>query len=442
MTRELISKRTRINFREFLVGWTLREIAIEFDGAEIERDRSFESDVSGQRRSLVEQYYCTLDFTKPSDAKRLLAAYEGIVERAERTLPTGTEREGTEHAIERLKESLRRDGFVYLHGRITAENPKVFEVFEQPRSISKITRGAVLDDVTAQGTCWHGRLPEIDFLTRLYDLSKLPSYDSRRDDMLGDILQHREANLDWGDNWVFSDKRLDLTGTTDENFLRFLCEMVHPEVRPNRDESKALVAMFNKHLVCDGWEIAASKRISGRPTYVAGRTGSSAVAFPTSSHAADVLSTEYVRELSEKCDSRLSNDDLDGVVTSARTLLEAILAEIELRLGGLKEDYKGDLAKQFKHATKLLRMDDTRADLNENFKQVIRGLVMVVNGLAPLRNKMSDAHARERKPSLHHARLIVNAVKTMSAFLVESYIYQTDRRLIHDVPPQAERARP
>jgi hypothetical protein len=58
---------------------------------------------------------------------------------------------------------------------------------------------------------------------------------------------------------------------------------------------------------------------------------------------------------------------------------------------------------------------------------------MIANGLAPLRNKMSDGHARESKPAAHHARVVVNAAKTVSAFLVESYSYQIGKGLIPDV---------
>ena len=116
----------------------------------------------------------------------------------------------------------------------------------------------------------------------------------------------------------------------------------------------------------------------------------------------------------------------------ARTLLEAVLSELEARLAGIKANYKGDLPKQFKQVAKLLRMDEQRQDLDDRFKDVIRGLVMVTNGLAPLRNKMSDGHARVRKPAPHHARVVVNAAKTVSAFLVASYSYQTERGLLHE----------
>ena len=65
---------------------------------------------------------------------------------------------------------------------------------------------------------------------------------------------------------------------------------------------------------------------------------------------------------------------------------------------------------------------------------------MVANGLAPLRNKMSDGHARERRPAPHHARVIVNAAKTVATFLVESYVFQRDKELLTASPPGARAA--
>jgi hypothetical protein len=84
MANEIISKKTRYELREFLVSWTLREIEMEFDAADIpchppERLRL----PSGARRSLVEQYYASLDLTKPADAKKLLTVYENVLAKTE-----------------------------------------------------------------------------------------------------------------------------------------------------------------------------------------------------------------------------------------------------------------------------------------------------------------------------------------------------------------------
>lgn len=148
----------------------------------------------------------------------------------------------------------------------------------------------------------------------------------------------------------------------------------------------------------------------------------------------EVLSLTYVHELETKIDQRLAAGDLDGAITVARTMLEAVLGELERQLCTEPGDHKGDLLRLFKTVAKKLRIDEDRADLDDNFKQVVRGLVQVVNGLAPIRNKMSDGHPRERKPAVHHARVIVNAAKTVAIFLIESYLFQRDKGLLLPAP--------
>lgn len=107
-----------------------------------------------------------------------------------------------------------------------------------------------------------------------------------------------------------------------------------------------------------------------------------------------MLSLDYAHELVNKTDQRLASMDFEGAITTARTMLEAVLQEIERRLTTQPGDHKGDLLRMFKAAAKPLRIDEERADLDDNFKQVIRGLVQVVNGLAPIRNKMIAVQAR------------------------------------------------
>jgi hypothetical protein len=43
---------------------------------------------------------------------------------------------------------------------------------------------------------------------------------------------------------------------------------------------------------------------------------------------------------------------------------------------------------------------------------------------------MSDAHARQYRPHRHHAKLAVNAAKTVVDFLQDSFEYQQERGLI------------
>src|SRR5687767_4897150 len=116
--------------------------------------------------------------------------------------------------------------------------------------ISRLTRRKVSN--VFQRVRWWGDLDEVAFLSRLYDLAALPSTDGRFEDAVGDIWQHRIANIDWEDHWVFADERLGID-TSDEKLLNFLAETVHPEVRDDAAEVESIVSELNSHLMRDGW---------------------------------------------------------------------------------------------------------------------------------------------------------------------------------------------
>ena len=53
---DLISKTTRNEFREALVGFVLRELEMFFEGAGLSSKEDYNPPVTGARRTLVEQY--------------------------------------------------------------------------------------------------------------------------------------------------------------------------------------------------------------------------------------------------------------------------------------------------------------------------------------------------------------------------------------------------
>ena len=122
--QELISKKTRIEFREFLVGWTLREIDNEFSAAGLEPDVNYNPQISGQRRERVEKYYHAVDFTNPAHVKRVLSVYEAILAHCEASLanpenysdPAILKRE-----YDKLLNWLHRDGYAFEDGRLRAK---------------------------------------------------------------------------------------------------------------------------------------------------------------------------------------------------------------------------------------------------------------------------------------------------------------------------------
>lgn len=111
-----------------------------------------------------------------------------------------------------------------------------------------------------------GRLDELDFLSRLYNLEELESYDSRFPNMKGDIIQHRYNNYDWDDYWFFEDDRLKLM-EDDEHFLNFIKEIFNPYVREERSNWKIFLDNINDLLKTDSYELYEESKISGRVIY-------------------------------------------------------------------------------------------------------------------------------------------------------------------------------
>lgn len=118
MSRELISKATRNEFREVLAGYVLREIAMFFEAGGITPRRDYESQVGGQRRSQVEAYYANLDFSSAADIKKLLTVYEEVIENLQQLAERNPESQNV--TMNALLRRMERDGFRCEKGRFVA----------------------------------------------------------------------------------------------------------------------------------------------------------------------------------------------------------------------------------------------------------------------------------------------------------------------------------
>ncbi len=143
-----------------------------------------------------------------------------------------------------------------------------------------MTRRDIFDYLRSQRQPWCGRISEIDFLDRLYDLGVLPSTGRRHPNAGGDIVQHRIANHHWDDDWVFDDPRFRLASGPNEVLPGCLAQMAHPRL-----------------LAPDGWMLKPYKHPSGRPVYGPARTDTGGMAAVSFAHqAAARIDTEYVSQ--------------------------------------------------------------------------------------------------------------------------------------------------
>jgi hypothetical protein len=114
---DIISRPTRRAFQESYVSYcVLREIETDFDDVGICRSElPPNKPISGARRSLVEEYYKSIDWTSPTDVRRILDVYESHLLRL-------TSR-GINDELAKLIKLLERDHIKYEDGKIIFSAP-------------------------------------------------------------------------------------------------------------------------------------------------------------------------------------------------------------------------------------------------------------------------------------------------------------------------------
>jgi hypothetical protein len=293
--------------------------------------------------------------------------------------------------------------------------------------ISSITRRDIIDSLVAEGVDWAGRLEESEFLSRLFDLQQLPSKDSRYDDAAGDIWQHRVNNFDWDKDWVFYDDRFNLINGDDEVFLRFLCEMLHPVVRPDVTASERLCQLLNQFLSNDGFQLAERTRISGKPVYVGRFVGIGAT--PGVAAARETLAgmdPGYVAQQITRMDAAVINDPGLAIGT-AKELVETCCKTI-LTERGIAFSKNADLPELVKLTSKELELTPSdipdQAKASETIKRLLSNLATITQGVAELRNHYGTGHgkvATSKGLQPRHAKLAVGAASTLAVFLAETH---------------------
>lgn len=176
---------------------------------------------------------------------------------------------------------------------------------------------------------------------------------------------------------------------------------------------------LNKFLKFDGYEL-----VRDGDHYKVRETNGVTVQFESPFPESQEVNHVFIDDQVRKCDKKIDEGDFDGAITNARSLVEAVLIEIEKQLSQNADGYDGDLIKLNKRVQSLLHLDPARKDISDALRQVLSGLTSIVNGLASMRNKMSDAHASGYKASKHHAKLAVNCAKTYADFIFDTYAYQ------------------
>lgn len=296
------------------------------------------------------------------------------------------------------------------------------------RTISRPVRNNILDILRVESTRWWGRLDDVAFLGRIWDLESMPSTDSRFGNAAQDIWQHREHNDDWPNDWLFKDGRFDLLGCPDEVFLRFLAEMVHPVVREDENEAEELVSWFNECLTLDRWKLVPVQTLRGRPVLEGRRVG-------THIHPATALELdrytrlddpyvlgEHLRRIEQTIEA-----DPSAAIGAAKELVESACRLVLRDYDAAVADRTMDLPELYREvADKLALKAESVPDHAKGSKaaqQTLRTLVTTIQSLAELRNQLGSGHGRgHRSPARpRHARLAFHAAVTVTDFLLATW---------------------
>lgn len=293
--------------------------------------------------------------------------------------------------------------------------------------ISEITRRNIFDFIQVENFWWSGRLEEIDFLSRIYNLEEMESYDGRFENAAGDIWQHRINNNDWEDNWIFYDDRFNLMKCDDSRFLNFLCEMIHPIVKVDTSEVNKMLQIFNDNLQDDNFELVEKTKISGRPIFV-GRmkiTGKESLARKTE-NIRKILNAEYVTQQINLMETSIEISP-HIAIGLAKELIETCCKSI-FEERKIKYEKTWDLPKLMKETTKLLKL--TPEDISDevkaakSIKQILGSLSSVVQGIGEIRNEYGSGHGKDGKfkgLQPRHAKLAVGAASTLAIYLLETH---------------------
>jgi len=304
---------------------------------------------------------------------------------------------------------------------------KTVRALQLKETITSLTRREIFDYFTEKKIKWWGRLDELEFLRRICDMDALPSTDDRFPNASGDMLQHRVYNVDWDDDWIFSDPRLQLKAGQDKIFLSFLCEVVHPEVRSDREDVDRLVQFFNQQLGADGWRLIPTSQISGRPVFEARRSSGPqelSGGLPLRQYQR-LRDPQAFEEHLRRIDAGLGSDPA-AAIGSSKELVESA-CKVILDDYSIEYSRKDDLLELYKKVADALKLKaeavPTSAQGSQAAQGVLRALVTTVQRLAELRNELGLGHGRTAPSAAatRHARLAFNAASTVAQFLLDTW---------------------
>lgn len=131
------------------------------------------------------------------------------------------------------------------------------------------------------------------------------------------------------------------------------------------------------------------------------------------------IDSNYIKDLTERANKDIIENNYDSAITKARTLLEETFCYV-IEIKNEEPSDSGDIHKLYKQVKNLYNMH-TDKDMDTRINKLLSGLENIVQSLAEMRNNGSDSHGLGSKRiniDSHHARLCVNSASVMAEFIL------------------------
>lgn len=216
--------------------------------------------------------------------------------------------------------------------------------------------------------------------------------------------------------WLYTKNKLEEINNTKK--LKDLLEtFFNPINFINKGVSlKKALNILNQYMEYDGYEILIKNK-----KCIINKKEESLIS------ARNKIDRDFSKEQIKKCRDKIKNNDYDGAITNARSLVEDVLADIYGKIRKEEMLKTGDLLKDYKQIKDLLNLSDDKF-ANDSIKSLLRGFNAIIYGLDSLSNQMGDRHRRMIKPIKHHSELVVNSAFTIINFLYETFYYQEKKK--------------
>lgn len=131
------------------------------------------------------------------------------------------------------------------------------------------------------------------------------------------------------------------------------------------------------------------------------------------------IDREYIRNMFNRANKDIEQNNYDSAITHARTLLEETFCYV-LEKKGIEPTASGNMAELYKQVKIEYNLHND-ANIDRCMNTLYSGLNSIVSAISEMRNKDSDSHGVGKKRvdiSDYHARLLVNSASAMADFII------------------------